>query len=62
MKVTLPQGHNFTTARFNRVSKGVNYAYSGYKPAPVKVQPALGGFFVLIVTMALFAIAIKLNP
>jgi len=59
MKVTLPRGHNFTTARFGRVSKGVNYAYSGYKPAPVAVRPALGGFLVLCITVALFAIAIK---
>lgn len=59
MKVTLPRGHNSTTARFGRVSKGVNYAYAGYKPAPIAVRPALGGFLVLVITVALFAIAIK---
>lgn len=59
MKVTLPRGHNTTTARFGRVSKGVDYAYAGYRPAPIKVRPALGGFLVLCVTVVLFAIAIN---
>jgi hypothetical protein len=59
MKVELPRGHNFTTARFQRVSRGVNYAYSGYKTPPAQVRPALGGFLVLCVTVALFVIAIK---
>jgi hypothetical protein len=60
MKVSLPVGHNSTVARFSRVSRGVNYAYSGYRPAPVRVRPALGGFFILLATVALFAIAIKI--
>jgi len=59
MKVSLPAKHNSTTARFSRVSKGVDYAYSGYRPAPVTVRPALGGFFILCLTVVLFAIAIK---
>lgn len=60
MRVQLPVNHNNTIARFSRVSRGVNYAYAGYKPAPVRVRPQLGGFFVLVITVALFAIAIKI--
>jgi hypothetical protein len=59
MRVSLPAGHNSTVARFSRVSKGVNYAYSGYRPAPA-ARPLMGGFIVLCVTVALFAIAIKI--
>lgn len=59
MKVHLPAGHNGTTARFQRVSRGVNYAYSGYRPAPAG-RPLLGGFMVLVITVVLFAIAIKI--
>jgi hypothetical protein len=60
MRVSLPAGHNSTVARFSRVSRGANYAYSGYRPAPVRVRPAMGGFIVLCVTVVLFAIAIKI--
>jgi hypothetical protein len=59
MRVSLPAGHNSTTARFSRVSKGVNYAYSGYRPER-QARPLMGGFIVLCVTVALFAIAIKI--
>ena len=59
MRVSLPAGHNLTTARFSRVSKGVNYAYSGYRPER-QSRPLMGGFIVLCITVALFAIAIKI--
>jgi hypothetical protein len=59
MRVSLPAGHNSTVARFSRVSKGVNYAYSGYRPER-QSRPLMGGFIVLCVTMVLFAIAIKI--
>ena len=57
--VQLPAGHNNTVARFHRVSRGVNYAYSGYRPAR-PARPLMGGFIVLCMTVALFAIAIKI--
>jgi hypothetical protein len=60
MKVQLPAGHNSTTARFSRVSKGVQYAYAGYRPAPIRVNPALAGVLVLLTAVALFALATKI--
>jgi hypothetical protein len=57
--VQLPVGHNNTVARFQRVSRGVNYAYSGYRPER-QSRPLMGGFIVLCITVALFAIAIKI--
>jgi hypothetical protein len=59
MRVTLPQGHNITTARFQRVSKGVDYAYAAYRCPPARVRPFIAAALTFFVVMALFALAVR---
>lgn len=54
MRYKLPPGHNHTTQRFSRVSKGVDYAYSAYRPVkPLIPSPVVA---ILIILLALMVV------
>jgi hypothetical protein len=54
-KFKLPEGHNHTTAKFQRVSRGVDYAYAGYTSPPVRQYPFMGAFFTFFIAVILIA-------